>query len=510
MLTPLFSPKPLPGEGPLGLLQRATAGNHCRNTLQFLRGLRCGLDDASTALPTLGHQESLFESVCQQAGIETIGYRAYRKIGPSREGDLEWMGLRVPMSALPLKRWRFCPQCLASDGYTRALWDHRAVLACARHHSLLRSSCTDCGRITTYNDRIDRCRCGARFAAMPAPAIPDTDASLAADLVERRDQIQLDRLDAIYMQVSNWSRYGLDLTASHMLSSIVSLFNGHWPDCLTNTPASNPDALHPRVVLARLLNSKHAPVAQAAHSLLDITGKGQCFKGAIDADMRIAGDHGWKVLGIARAPFQKLLEAGLLHSKGKMFAVHQINRLLVSAMGSNDQHIDGISIQSLRSARYRMSLATVISRIQRGDSISLGFNPDAGLSGLSIDKPLTQMPHTPSAYYRVKDLMDLLNVNEAAVRFLIAQQWLKATRIQSDGGYCYGIHHDDAHDFHRNYCFSVNLPCTAHDSRRKSLKSAIRAGLVPVSGPHIDGAPTYLFRRSGIKMGAGISPLADL
>lgn len=497
MLTPLFTPSPFPDESPLGLIQRAATGNYCRNTLQFLRGLRCGLDDASTALPTLGHQESLFRKVCNRAGIKG-DIRIYQKIGDSREGDKEWMGFRVPMSALPLKRWKFCPLCLASDGYNRALWDHRVVLACKRHGCLLRTSCSNCGLPTTYNRRIDQCLCGTRYAEMQVDVVANTQASFAEEIVNSGDQLQLDRIDAIYIQIADWSRYGLKLTESQMLYSVVSLFNDDWPECLAVTQSSAPDGLHPRVVLARLLNSKHKPVVQAANALLKRTTQGLCFRGTIAKDFRIAGDHAWNVLGIARAPFQKIVESGLLSILGKMFSIQEINTLLITAMGTADQYRSGISIHSLRSARFRTSLATVIRHIQRGECASLGYRPEQGLSGLVIASAPRQQTSALSGYYRVKDLMELMNVNEAAIRFLIKYQWIKADRINNSDGIFYGIRLEEAHDFHRKYCFSVDLPRSDQCSRRENLKRALTAGLAPVSGPRIDGAPTYLFKRADI------------
>lgn len=71
-----------------------------------------------------------------------------------------------------------CPDCVAEDGYCRALWELRYYTVCHRHRKLMVSHCGACGvHLSVQRPAILRCgSCGSnlRTESKPIPALPES------------------------------------------------------------------------------------------------------------------------------------------------------------------------------------------------------------------------------------------------------------------------------------------------------------------------------------------------
>lgn len=148
-------------------------------------GARFDLERLATAV------ELVVESLLQCEGVQ-----------PVSGGYL----LIIDGSVLNRETWRlssrrYCPQCLAEQGFWQGLWEISLVTACPVHGVELRDTCPRCGKPLSWSqDGYRRCRCGASLLvvdSLPATEAEITTASLVAGLPHPQPSVLRDKLAGI-------------------------------------------------------------------------------------------------------------------------------------------------------------------------------------------------------------------------------------------------------------------------------------------------------------------------
>jgi hypothetical protein len=198
----LATPRPHPTEGLLGLLLRTAEAN--------------GYPDFRWILHLAGLRRwSPFASVAKPLAEilnltpEEIGGRLYApRQGQPAERFASLRGIPLRRSHLSVRAHRFCPECLLADGFSPAEWDLALVTVCPEHRVRLVRNCPACGaEVSWHRDRLLHCQCGAPCREIP---LQPASAALAALTVAVISKARSDGKAASGTGMPSWfTRLGL-------------------------------------------------------------------------------------------------------------------------------------------------------------------------------------------------------------------------------------------------------------------------------------------------------------
>lgn len=495
----LFTPRPQAGESPLSMLRRGALGNGHTSTLRFAFALNPSLDHSPTALGTLARNPELFRSTCQEMGLSRaeIDQISYRRAGAAREDDLVWHELRVGVGDLQFDRAKICMACYQEQGYALAEWDHVAAVACVRHGVLLDDACPCCSDPWTHVRDPRACGCDPAAVALAQQPCPSGPASLLRQIIDAADQKGLHLLSLIWSVIRWWSLLGMKLSRMVIAESLYAMWSGRWPELPAAGPMEGEIPVHPRIALAPLLASTLP--GHVAHAARLLGAPAPEFLIPPGCRMNMSEIRAMKVLGIGTVPFEKLVADGHLYrNREGRVPVRDVNALLQLVSPSNQPDQTGASLAILRAGQRRRSLSSLICEIKRGDLRPVECPVGRGLDGLKC----SPIPNQPKAGLRglitIADAADHLCTNTESVRGVIRAGWLIAEQGTPDSGVRWNIDPRGLDAFNEKYVFASAL-ATRYSAPRTTLSSRLRsAGLVPVSGPGIDGGVTFLFRREDL------------
>lgn len=153
-LSPLLvsRPRPMQEESFLGYCLRLAQAN----------GLRC-----TTWLPSLitrygDKQSSVWDNLNRLTGHPLARLKVLSGPAPAALGQLQdWrLGLKITYWSYSHRRW--CPSCLAENGFWKAEWLLSLQIACPNHHEQLQERCPACNQFVRWQQgSLFHCSCGA-------------------------------------------------------------------------------------------------------------------------------------------------------------------------------------------------------------------------------------------------------------------------------------------------------------------------------------------------------------
>lgn len=489
-----FTPSPQHDEAPLNVLRRAATGNHHASTMRFAFALNPDLNHSIAVLGAVARNPERLRSTFEAMGLSQADTErvSYRRIGNARADDVAWNGLRIAVGDLQFRRSKICMTCYLEDGFASNQWDHVAAMACTKHQVLLDDACPCCR--TVWTPVVDPLACGCdprRMAALQQPCDSEV-ASVLDRIIKTADQAGLNVLSGVRSVLLSWRDFGIRLSRAVVANALWNLAAGRWPEISTTQPITHFLPIHPRVALAPLLTAPTADCAGAARNLLS--------RAAPDL-MAENLDHIWwpsttamAVLGINRVPFKKLVQAGHLTPRedGRHSAA-AINELLWNLTGSRDCEASMQSLSALRAGPNPESLASLITRIKTGDITSYCCPVDAGLVGLRCAP--THRQATTTVILGIRDVAQRLGTNTESVRGAIRLGWLDGTKGTLRSAVEWSVTSASMQVFEDLYVFASAI-AKAHRVSALTIASRLRSvGLIPVSGPDVDGGVTYIFKR---------------
>lgn len=491
-----YTPLVQPGESPLSVLRRGAIGNGHHSTVRFAFSVNATLDHSLSALGTLARNCDVFHATCRGMGLseDELGSISYRRTGRGARDNILWQGLAARPGDLQFRRTKLCVACYLEHGYALAEWDHAATLACPKHRILLDDACPCCG--TPWTPGSDPLACGCSPDEMAARQQPCTGrtASTMKRIIDAGDQEELNTISRLLSVTRFWSAQGILLTKADVADALAELSHGKWPALPTQEGGV---VLHPRVALAPLLAAPEASCLNSARTLLSQAMP--CVRINRLAEVGWSASVAQRVLGIGRMPFRKLIEARHIESAdGGRFSAASINELLWLVAGANDPAHPMLPLQVLRGGRQRKSLAELISMIKSGALVAFHSGAQAGLPGLScaVDEP--PAPAIPEGM-RISDAASRLGTNEESLRRVIKLRLIPATKGTRTSAVQWTIQEPALERFESNYVFASAI-ARQNGASVTTVASRLRsAGLVPISGPGLDGGATFIFRRGDLE-----------
>ncbi len=456
-------------------------------------------DDSMSGFARVFHHPPSYAYLCREMGISEKDIQAtiYPRIGMRRASPIGWLGFKVPMKSMDFPYARFCIRCLDANGYGLKLWDHRASLACPDHQIKLLTHCPSCKRRLSHNRWPYDCICGQRIT-FTFVTVSKPEAELMLNIVKKGDQNLLDLLDVIFDQTEMWVQWGI-LNPDRRLPVLLGLFEGTFqPGMLDNAPHRMAKEIHPRALYCLLLGAPNKRFRAHGQKLLECAD--QRIRAFIPKALILPKEYIEGVLGTRRISLKKFIQDGHIPEAMERTGIplSEVNRLLLELEHEPFDPEQGIKATLLRSKRPPASLSKVVTSIKAGEIESLGYDARQGLEALRIEPFSYPKASVPTEAYTIQTLSKYWGVNQASIYFLIQSGFLEAERGNGQFGKNWLIRQIDVQAFEAEFLFASMLGRSARLSAHKVMALARTHQVEPVSGPTVDGGPTFLFLQSDI------------
>lgn len=168
------TPAPYPTESLLGFVLRVSELNGYESQGEVLAAAGLSQDQKRKKLRLdLGKLAAILGRPVEE--LQHLAYSSPERA--ERNGLL--LGQPVVARHLRLSKPRFCPQCVAENGFIEAMWDLAHVIACPRHRRELIGACPNCGKhFGNFRKGLLTCGCGASLLRKDLPTVPDEIAGL--------------------------------------------------------------------------------------------------------------------------------------------------------------------------------------------------------------------------------------------------------------------------------------------------------------------------------------------
>lgn len=272
------------------------------------------------------------------------------------------------------------------------------------------------------------------------------------------------------------------------------MIGGRWP--AAPAPSEGALPLHPRVAIAPLLASKMPGCRDQARILLR-TGS-TAFSASNLNQVWWPATKAMAVLGIGRQSFDRLVDAGhVVVREDGLHSASSINDLLLRVQGTPDAPRPMRDLRLLRSAKHRESLESLVSKIATRCITNFYCPAEEGLSGLRCSTQNSPPSAAPQGF-GVDEVACRLGTNGESIRRLIKLKLLSAAKGCARSAVEWRIEEQSFIQFEQMYVFASAV---ARDNgcAVTTISSRLRsAGLIPVSGPEIDGGVTFVFLRADL------------
>lgn len=153
--------------------------------------------------------------------------------------------------------------------------------------------------------------------------------------------------------------------------------------------------------------------------------------------------------------------------------------------------------QTLKTPSANTDFTTLIDECVSGNRKFTTMDINTGIFSVKVDYKLLSNKH--KEYYSITEVAKLCDVNYENIRFAVKSGILKRVDSELTKGTAIYIEKMEANEFNQRYIFGGCI-AKQHDENPTNFSEKIMSfGVVPVSGPGIDGGLTYLFDRADIK-----------
>ena len=491
---------PFHDESQFTILIRSSHYNGWQSPIQFA-SVYSG-HNMSTALSRLGspvHMRALATSLDFPAGV--LDEIVYKNGGVTASRRVEWKGLLIPVHFIRHQRTAVCVECLKTDPepYGRSEWDLRLVRSCRRHRCVLLTHCPACNwPIETIRSAVAFCRCGFDFRTAHRTAESTCgELRVLDDCLNARSTECLEAAFALYDSLEEASGAGAlnnsattDVVAERIFFSLDSAAE-HF------RPAAGPnDGISVRLALRRFFTCRSSDLVR---NILRSFGARCIYRVAGNWDHLltepVSGAKARAILGAGQGAFSRIKTTKLIPfvkregTQTSYFELAALDHILRHAMpgdGAIGQDRLAINVTSLTTDKLLKGLAD-------GAFKSTGYDVATGLQSLRIVGVKRRAPVQIDGL-TVQQVAQLCNAHENYIHSLVASGFLNSHKVKGSNRYV--IYEDDAIKFNETYVFGGTLAKEDGVKPNGYATGLINAGILPVSGPGIDGGRTYLFKRS--------------
>lgn len=506
MPTVSFIPHVQPDESPVSLLHRAALGNGWKSLRQACSSICICAGDVTKFVQSMLRYRNRYLSVAERLGIRSDDSNAvvYERVTSTSQSQVLWRKVATRSTSLRFPAQLYCPHCLLESRYGRDFWTHRLASACAIHGCWLIDRSCQPGEnpINLLDDNWPQQQ-DVRAVCLDSEPAPPIVISIMSDLARNSDPEFLERLDTCFDLANRWANWGLLAEDYRNLSvAACEFFAGRWPRTIIYRSGSaeekNLQPAHPRCLVANLMASGIQSHQRLASEVLRNAPKELmpvCFR---DSDF-ITHALAKKILGMNIDEVKVLGQRGIIERTERGFSISSCSALLcrLEQMRKPTPPLAGMS-RALRQ-RKQTSTSNLIEDLLVGKIAACCFDRSIGINSLQIQVSDLPQQIVSTEFIVLKDVAVLCGVHSECIRFISARTPLLRAVEQSGRSAKYRFRREDVAEFHGTFVFAGALAGELNVGRTTLAAKLQSAGLIPVSGPRIDGGLTFLFRREDLK-----------
>jgi hypothetical protein len=443
-----------------------------------------------------------------KAIADTLGIKLRVNSSPSfsRSGLTSESPRAYDSMSIPEKIFRddgryFCPECLKENAYWRKSWTLKTYAVCSKHQQFLLKDCQSCGSsLYSWRGKLGQCKCGADLTAMKSESA-DSNAWEWWIKCHNRKKKQSQIVDAVFLALELIDGGDDSPKMSHKRLSAVFEWmarkNVH--PYLLEIVEQNSGKTHPRIQLLPLLKSSYAELKGLAGALLSVwmpriptktdpTGRWMQIQ---EAELS---------LGISRFQFKKFIALGLVGmNDGHPITPRRISFDVINRMLYSLQSISAPP-RSSEGRRPTCSVAKMVLDIFAGSRIGAGYDVDKGMISLRllVQDQAEGESVVEENWLDMRQISSLLGTYPEAVRFLVNKGRLPGKHQILLGRKKFVASRSTVEDFSRSYIYAGVYARQIKMNPTNLAEKLMALGIEPVSGPKVDGALVYLFRRDDV------------
>ena len=494
-------------ESPIGFLLRAAEVNGWKGIDDFLSGNRA-LDKCKSKQMIAcrdEHWSALLNVIGYGNKATRAPYKAESQARINRNSFVDFNGIRIKKKDLRFSNTSICSHCLEEDGYTQSCWDHRSINICVKHKVNLIQKCNECGKkISWKRKQLATCDCGAKFQSGNPQSISTEYAQFIIDIFAKKDAILLTKFTTLIDDITEFYRFnGFSFNDAKMseMAHLSNLNKIEFQAIIEEKVVElvNSNQVHPRMSLMPLLNSNEDVLNNISLSILTNTAPPTLYCDEYDFRRSLTRKEVSSALGISIALVKQLVDQKIIHlddtssKKILQFQSKPINRLLIKlskGSGFIDQPIS-LKVMMVSNA-YKGNFIETIEQIVFENKSFQAMKLTKGMLDIRVE----EITHRSDPdLLSISEVAELCHVHYENIRFAVHAGILKQTDAQHKKGTTILINEFEARAFNRKYIFAGAL-AKKHNLNHTNISEKIMyLGIVPVSGPNIDGGLTYLFKR---------------
>lgn len=444
-----------------------------------------------------------------------------QKRGLTKAAPVTVMGTVVPVSMIEWKTHKICPQCLM-EGYFRAIQDLEFIDVCPYHEIRYVTHCPECKNPFHWRKmQFSKCECGHELNPNKLPRV-EGDAYGAKSVLEylrNGDEQNIKRLYR-YLQAFKFDTCNDPIDRIYLVNQAAMICDypeegtmGRFVNMQSRYPG-----LPPRALLAPFLTMFDREVRGRARKIL------QSCSPDLPASCQMCGCEGEyfsepevrTALGISGHVLNMLSDKGHIEKKtvGKRGVVYPYRSLCTFykkfKISPRIETNEVILLCPPNTFGFAMDIK--LNQLQNNKLILVeaDFRRPIGNFQLmdSEVKPAKSVKRVvaPDGFVTVKQAAERFQVYVDAVReaLKIGQISTRAVRGKSNTVY---IPEEDVIEFDKEFIFMYPL-VKQFDAQFNIFPAQLEtAGVFPVSGPHIDGGVTPIYRRDDLR-GLNLSEIA--
>jgi len=514
----IAKPVPYSDESPGGVILRASQRNGWESPNEMIKAYISKMSP-KIQLASLFLNKGNFEALCVELGIDLNGSDIhYQRGSVSERAPVTFMGHQVPYKMLRSSP-AICPRCIDEDGYIKAIWDHKLITGCSKHQIYLVQQCPDCNEELDWNrGALNACQCGYELNSDDTPC---TGTEMVATrlledvLVDPNKADKLELVGEFVNALSVFYQEAIHANISHHLCSSAAL-GVYSPERLAKQIVKQiihgGTSIHPRILLSPLLASKAVEVRSIALDALKTLQRGKCSilgsQAVTEAILTLPLVAA--ALGIPESLTSLLIKSGILDATKKLerspweISLRSVQSLLLQVERACSPMRKSVFVKVHEGSSDTKTFTSIISDILNGAMIVNGYSLMSGLAELEVDREQKLMYQVSGN--RVKyDVVGLIEAAEIchSNKFNIRDAMKAGLLTQFDPSLTRGtevfIDRKAVIEFNEAYAFSGTIAEQVDARLSDFSEKLMKSGAVPVSGPCIDGAITYAFKRTDIE-----------
>ncbi len=491
------------GESPASVLIRAVEGNGYPN-LQSLIWAYWGMKSARSWIKSTIVDPDRYLQIMEAFGIKSPDGQvpSFHRHGPTKESPRILDGQLYQEKLFRDDVRYFCPECLKENQYWRKSWSLRPFSVCPKHNLLLIKDCHECGAtLQPWRGKLAKCECGANLAEAKSKSADYGPLQWWLNIHNESDELAK-LVEELFFALSLIDGGELEPLQEHqrLQATQAWLESTKIVPWLLDLINQRSGELHPRLQLLSLLGSTYPEIKAMCNAILT-----QCEHKTMDD---VSTQDSWMsyrdarfALGISAAHLRKIMKHNMLDFKdGRVAKRGQVSRMAANQLLYKLQ-VSDIDVSSTEKRPLTCSLASLIDDILNGNKIGGGYDITLGLISLRFKRKsvASQLLDYDNDWVGIEQIAEMLGTYPEAVRFACKKGLIDHKNRDLNGRKRLIAKRTVVDEFNRKFVLAGTFAKQINENPTNLAEKLMAMGFNAVSGPRIDGALVYLFKRADIE-----------